>query len=584
MSSVILGSTASDPTIDSSSPDPASITGGIVPAASQAEAAVNAPSQSAAQNPTSTQPAPAQGGSRLARIVQAVANVASTALSGIPDRGRPSFVTGLGEGARAEQAVQATQQAIKFKNFDDQVRLAQLHNQDLALQNATQEQTDAHIAAELNLRKMANDMGVSFDTVANHGPAVVDHLTASTATNGAASVPAGTHVSGDGDSFYIPQNTQKTRDAQKQMYNDLAPALGLPALPEGAQFVPDKNTNFLTNKMLGYGLDGSPIKHQDLPGILAAEQAQRDQIAKNRATPNQLKALDNVIAIHQASLKALDEHKQGVLDDASQRKQDEQTNQIKQKGQQQRITNASKPQNAAGSIVGFDPQTNERVVVNANDPKASSLTQSSKVTPAQLDNWSTSQNQFSNVQLAVSRYDQAARKFAQEGKGSDIVGINSALNKTGIGDIQVGEWGVRVPGFSSVAEAASRVANSTAFKNLSPAGQDLVDKYFRMMSSIPEYQKAATGIGRTNKEMLDLELKNIPDPTMPPSIISNRLASFQEALHSNASRVPRIQGVPSAKEVQQHYQQSTPAPSGGKLGSVLGGNVNDYINSLQPTK
>ena len=67
--------------------------------------------------------------------------------------------------------------------------------------------------------------------------------------------------------------------------------------------------------------------------------------------------------------------------------------------------------------------------------------------------------------------------------------------------------------------ATSRVANSTAFKNLSLAGQDLVDKYFRMMSSIPEYQKAETGIGRTNKEMLDFELKNIPDPTMPPGII-----------------------------------------------------------------
>jgi hypothetical protein len=65
-----------------------------------------------------------------------------------------------------------------------------------------------------------------------------------------------------------------------------------------------------------------------------------------------------------------------------------------------------------------------------------------------------------------------------------------------------------LPGFSSLGEAASRVANSAAFKNLSPAGQDLVDKYFRMMSSIPEYQKASTGIGRTNKEMLDLELKN----------------------------------------------------------------------------
>ncbi len=189
-----------------------------------------------------------------------------------------------------------------------------------------------------------------------------------------------------------------------------------------------------------------------------------------------------------------------------------------------------------------------------------------------MDNWGTSQNQFANVQLAVSRYDQAARNFAQSGKPSDAIGINSALNKAGVGDVQIGEWGVKVPGFSSVAEAASRVANSTAFKNLSPAGQDLVDKYFRMMSSIPEYQKASTGIGRTNKEMLDLELKNIPDPTMPPSIISNRLSSFQEALGSNASRVPKIQGVPHYKDVQQHYQQQTPS-GGSNLGRSVMGNV-----------
>ena len=33
--------------------------------------------------------------------------------------------------------------------------------------------------------------------------------------------------------------------------------------------------------MLGYGLDGNLIKHDDLPGVIAAEQTQRDQLAKN---------------------------------------------------------------------------------------------------------------------------------------------------------------------------------------------------------------------------------------------------------------------------------------------------------------
>src|SRR5438445_7006802 len=87
-----------DPTQDNSVPQNAGpINVGITQAA---------PAPAAPQQPTT----PAQGGSRLAAIVSAVAKTVSTGLSGIPDKGRPSFVTGLGEGARAEQAAVAQQQ------------------------------------------------------------------------------------------------------------------------------------------------------------------------------------------------------------------------------------------------------------------------------------------------------------------------------------------------------------------------------------------------------------------------------------------------------------------------------------------
>src|SRR5437867_1846973 len=68
-----------------------------------------APTQTVQSQPTTpSQPAP-QPKSRLQAIISAVANVAATGLQGIPDTGRPGFVQGLGEGARA-------QQAVKFKN------------------------------------------------------------------------------------------------------------------------------------------------------------------------------------------------------------------------------------------------------------------------------------------------------------------------------------------------------------------------------------------------------------------------------------------------------------------------------------
>src|ERR1700742_2840711 len=101
--SSILGATAgSDPSQATPNYPPSPDQGGPVPQASTAQPAA--------------QPKPT---SRLAAILSAVANVASTALSGVPDRGRPGFTTGLGEGARAEQANIANQQAIKFKSFDD---------------------------------------------------------------------------------------------------------------------------------------------------------------------------------------------------------------------------------------------------------------------------------------------------------------------------------------------------------------------------------------------------------------------------------------------------------------------------------
>src|SRR6266852_2673793 len=218
-----------------------------------------------------TQAPPA--GSRLGAIIQAVAKVASTALSGIPDQGRPSFVTGLGEGARSAQTAQANLQAIKFKTFDDQVRLTQLHNQDVKLQNDTQEQQDAHKKAELDNRALANSLGIDYDTIPSDGKTVMDHLTAQTTANGAASVPPGTHLSGDGETINIPKDTQATRDGQKQMYNKLAPALGLPSLPEGAQFVPPKQMNMLTNKLHGFTIAGEVPKHDDLPGMIGAAQA-----------------------------------------------------------------------------------------------------------------------------------------------------------------------------------------------------------------------------------------------------------------------------------------------------------------------
>lgn len=180
------------------------------------------------------------------------------------------------------------------------------------MQNDTQEQQDAHKKAELDNRALANSLGIDYDTIPSDGKAVTDHLTAQTAANGAASVPPGTHLSGDGSTVNIPKDTQATRDGQKQMYSMLGPSLGLPSLPPSAQFVPPNLMNMLTNKLHGYDIAGKPINHEDLPGAIGALQSQRDQLEKNGASPQQLKAVDNTLGIYKANLDSLDAHAAGI--------------------------------------------------------------------------------------------------------------------------------------------------------------------------------------------------------------------------------------------------------------------------------
>lgn len=243
--------------------------------------------------------------SRLGSILQAVAGVASTGLAGIPNTGRPSFVSGLGSGARAEQAAEATAQDIKFKTFSDQVRVATLHNQDLALQNHTQEQQDSHEDHMAKMHANDSDWGIKYDTIANDGTAVMDHMKTQTAANGSVSVPPGAHISGDGKTIMIPQDTPETAAGQLSQYKAVGPALGFTLQPPtGATKLDPKVASAFYNKLQGFDANGNIYTADKLPALIAANQSQRDDLAKKGVPQNQLDALDGIVSKQKAQLKA----------------------------------------------------------------------------------------------------------------------------------------------------------------------------------------------------------------------------------------------------------------------------------------
>lgn len=246
---------------------------------------------------------PYQPGNRLAAVLGSIAKTISTGVSGIPAKGRSTFVTGLGQGARAEQGAEATENQIKMQDFENSVRLANLHNQDLELQNRTQEQQDAHQKFQDFQADYDEEHGISHDPFPNDGNAAIQHLQAQTAANGTASVAPGTHLAANGQVINVPSQDPETQTGLLEKYKALQVPLNLPALPRNAQFVPSKYLDAMTHKMGGYDPAGNPIPPDQLKTLIPAMQAQRAQLAKDGATQYQLGTLDRLIGIYQANDK-----------------------------------------------------------------------------------------------------------------------------------------------------------------------------------------------------------------------------------------------------------------------------------------
>lgn len=307
--------------------------------------------QTSAPMPSLAQP------SRLGSILSAVAKTVTTGLASVPSHGRPSFINGLTEGARGEQAAQAQQQDVKFKTFDDQIRAAQLHNQDLEQQNRNQAQQDAHESHMEAMHANDGDWGIEYDSVPNNGEAVTDHLKTQTAANGAVSVPPGTHISGDGQSILIPKDTPETAAGQLAQFKAVGPALGLNvSVPNGATKLDPKVATVFYNKLQGYGPDGEPYSADKLPALIASNQQRLAELKKNNAPQVQQDALNGIITKQQAQLKADND----AADTANAKKQANAEALAKVKGEEQRKTQAAKPQKTDTQMyVGSDAKGNQ---------------------------------------------------------------------------------------------------------------------------------------------------------------------------------------------------------------------------------
>jgi hypothetical protein len=216
----------------------------------------------------------------------------------------------------------------------------------------------------------------------------------------------------------------------------------------------------------------------------------------------------------------------------------------------------------------FDPQTNERIYTNLDDANKKGLQGFEEMKGGQIDKAKGAARQFNDVQTNVSGYVKALQNYQQQVRdvktaAKDQALMGEVLNKAGLFDakLQIGEGGkVEIPLLSGALEALSRFAHSTTYNSLSPQGKQLIINYRAALAAVPAYVKALTDTGRSNKEVMDLELDQIPKPVMDPRDALEQMAKFQRNIDIGMEGRVHFVDLPSTQSIREKIEGKPEEP------------------------
>ena len=237
--------------------------------------------------------------------------------------------------------------------------------------------------------------------------------------------------------------------------------------------------------------------------------------------------------------------------------------------------------------------------------------------PGDIQKDKQAMRQLNDVQMNASRYTRAAQIYSQSqnsltyhGKpvsadnpvhpqgALDLVGLggkiitsaalrerdntnlNTLMNKAGYADINASLSAgghIEVPAITAFGESLSREINSRSYNELSDQAKDLYDGYLRTLSAVPAYIKVLTTIGRSNKEILNLELANIKHPGYAPGDILRGQEAFQQNIDKAADGFPRnMVGVPHPSDTRRAIEKNGGNPE-------LPDDVRQLLNGMSPS-
>ncbi len=153
--------------------------------------------------------------------------------------------------------------------------------------------------------------------------------------------------------------------------------------------------------------------------------------------------------------------------------------------------------------------------------------------------------QLGDAQLNLSRYRAAAQKL----DNLSLSEQRAAAALVGEDKLKAEFMGAQIP-----TDWLNKLLTSENWKMLPKTAQDAVIGYIGARGAVIAYQKAVSGSGRANKEQLELELQNIPNPLLPKDVREAQFERFQQNIDQTGAGLPKMVGIERPKEIQQRIE------------------------------
>lgn len=154
--------------------------------------------------------------------------------------------------------------------------------------------------------------------------------------------------------------------------------------------------------------------------------------------------------------------------------------------------------------------------------------------------------QLGDAQMNISRYRAASQRFDQNITGDDRSRIAALFADD---RLKAGLWGTELP-----TDWLNKLYSSAQWDHLSPEAKDALVGYTGARGAVIAYQKAVSGSGRANKEQLELELQNIPNPLEPRDVREKKFDRFQSNIDQTGAGLPKLVGIDRPQEIRQRIE------------------------------